>query len=192
LANTGGIKAPTGKHSVVLSKGTEELKRNFQLKKDPRWTQTHADILAQYELAMQVKSTFNNCHKSIGNLRSVRTQINNKLDLIKDKPGQNEVTERGKAIVQELNSIEEKLIQTKSESGQDPINYPSMIDDQIAYLYSVVNGNEGGATEGAKRRFSDLKEELSPILTELKTQKEAVEKWNQLLIEQGLGGVLTE
>ncbi len=191
LANTGGIKAPTGNHSVLLSFGEQEVRKDFQVKKDPRWEQTDEEMLAQYELAMEVKSTFNQCHSTIGALRSVRKQVVDKLDLIKGEDEFEELREKGKTLIEQLTEAENKLIQTKSESGQDPINYPSMIDDQIAYLYSVVNGNEGGATEGAMQRFEDLKKELQPILDELKKlYNEDLESFNNLLINSSLGGVL--
>lgn len=193
LANTGGIKAPTGNHSVTLVLGDQAIKKNFKIKKDPRWTQTDADLLAQYEFALQIKSTFNECHGAIGNLRSVRKQIQDKLNLIKDKSEHDSLSVKGKSAIKELTRIEQKLIQTKSESGQDPINYPSMIDDQIAYLYSVVNGNEDRPTKGAVLRYEDLKRELRPILEELERVKlNELAEWDKLLEDAKLKGVLWE
>jgi hypothetical protein len=60
-------------------------------------------------------------------------------------------------VLSDLEALEAELIQTKSESGQDPINYPPMLDDQIAYLYSIVNGQDDRPTEGAYQRYEDVK-----------------------------------
>ena len=142
---------------------------------------------------MQVKTTFNECHGAIGKLRSVRKQIKDKNALLNDKSGQDSLIQEGKEIIKKLTALEDKLIQTKSESGQDPINYPSMIDDQIAYLYSVVNGNEDKPTKGAYLRYRDLKADLEPLMKELDGILDGeVNNWGKLLEAQTLDGILWE
>ena len=91
-----------------------------------------------------------------------------------------------------LTDIEEALIQTQSESGQDPINFPPKLDDQLAYLYSHVTGSYGRPTQGAQQRFGDLVDETQPLLDRLEalvgTQ---VPAFNQALAEAGIGAVVT-
>lgn len=167
LAYTGGIKAPTGLHKVILEVDDLQLKQPLELLKDPRWKQLDEDLIAQYELGMQIKALFNQCHAGIGRLRAVRKQLEDIKKSRKDKDYDQAVSERVEKIVRQLNAIEEELIQTKSESGQDPINYPSQIDDQIAYLYSVVNFQDDRPNSGAYKRYQDLNTELQTKLNKL-------------------------
>jgi len=91
-----------------------------------------------------------------------------------------------------LTEIEEELIQTKSESGQDPINFPPKLDDQLAYLYSHVNGSYGRPTEGAYERYDDLMEETQPYLDRLEgLVEDEVAAFNAALAEAGIGAVVT-
>ncbi len=161
LANTGGIKAPTGVHTVILSVGSEAEQKRLTVKKDPRWQQSDEDLMAQYQLANQVKSLLNECHKGIGQIRSVRKQLNSLLKRIAtvDIESKTEIQEKVQALIQKINQLEAVLIQTQSESRQDPINYPPRFDDQIAYLYSVINAQDDRPTQGAYDRYNDLVKE---------------------------------
>jgi hypothetical protein len=187
LANTGGIKAPVGEHRVKLEVNGTTLEHSFILAKDPRWSQSDADLKAQYELGMQVKVLFDQCHKAIGALRSVRTQLNSLKTNRKDKDFSDTITERADKIIKELTALEKELIQTQSESGQDPINYPSQIDDQIAYLYSVVNAQDDRPNSGAYKRYQDLKVLLQPKLDQLEQlMSEEVKHLNEFLKEKAI------
>ena len=187
LAYIGGIKAPTGNHQVKLQVDKEEWMQSFTLAKDPRWTQSDTDLKAQYELGMQIKTLFNNCHKAIGKLRSVRTQLKGLSKRKQQSDFGKSIAEKVENIVTKLDASEKELIQTKSESGQDPINYPSMIDDQIAYLYSVVNFQDDRPNTGAYERYQDLKKELQPKLDRLqKVFEEEVNNLNTFLKEKNI------
>ena len=191
LANTGGIKAPSGNVTVELNDGKSIQRQVMNIRTDPRWETTDLDLLEQYKLAMRIKTLFNNAHKKIGDLRSVRTQIDDKAEFVEDHPMADSIKSMAKDVTGLLSEIEDKMIQTKNESGQDPINYPSRIDDQIAYLYSVVNSLESKPGSGAYDRFNDLVIQLQPILDELQDAFDGpVKKYSELLSLQGLNGVI--
>ena len=183
LANTGGIKAPVGEHTVRLNVGaTTTLEHAFLLTKDPRWSQSDADLKAQYELGMQIKTLFDQSHEAIGLLRSIRTQLEHLKNNRKNKDFGDTISERSDKIIQQLTALENELIQTRNESGQDPINYPSQIDDQIAYLYSVVNAQDDRPNSGAYKRYQDLKILLQPKLDRLKQiSSKEVQSFNEFL-----------
>jgi hypothetical protein len=92
-----------------------------------------------------------------------------------------------------LNDLEEKLIQTKSEVGQDPINYPSQIDDQMAYLYSIVNNQDDRPNAGCYERLEDLKKTFAPLQNQLKAIKSNdVAAFNRLLQQQSIQLIMTK
>ena len=160
LANMGGVNAKIGSHTVELLVGTESQKTTFTLLADPRWTQSAEDLQAQYDLTMKVKELFNTCHQVIGSIRS----INDQISFIQKQANLNDIEfpyeKECESLSDACKKLERALIQTKNESGQDPINYPSMLDDQIAYLYSIVNSQNGKPTKGSYDRYKDLKTAL--------------------------------
>jgi hypothetical protein len=54
----------------------------------------------------------------------------------------------------------------KSKSGQDPINFPPMIDNQLTTLYGYIVRSDHPPTAGAYQRFEDLKPELAALRAE--------------------------
>ena len=188
LANTSGVKATPGMHKVKLQIGDLEKTSDLEVRIDPRWTQSQADLRAQYELSMQAKDLLTSCHAAIGDIRRIRKQIKQASGRLAEY----EVTNTGfesqaKLFLKQLTEMEERLIQTKNESGQDPINYPPMLDDQMAYLYSIVNRQDDRPTDGAYKRYEDLKKIFNVEKAQLEAwkQKEVI-KLNELLDTSGL------
>lgn len=158
LANLSGVKATVGTHTVVMEMDGQRWQKTFEVKTDPRWTQSREDLHAQHDLAVQVMDLLNTCHATIGEMRDLRGQIKTiRKRLDKEGTSSRAFHELSQSVLDELEALERELIQTKSESGQDPINYPPMLDDQIAYLYSIVNGQDDRPTEGAYQRYEDVK-----------------------------------
>ncbi len=161
LANTGGVHARPGTHQVVLQVGDQRYRKSFEVGIDPRWTVGANDLVAQYELAMEAKNLLNACHHLIGQLRSAWTR----LDLAKqDMNPQSSLVLQVAELQTQITALEEQLIQTKSESSQDPINYPPKLDDQIAYLYSIVNSQYARPTAGCYDRLEDLQQQFQAQL----------------------------
>ena len=180
LASMSGIKAPLGSNTVELKLNGQSQTSNIEILRDPRWTQTAQDLTSQYELTMQVKSLFDDSHQAIGDLRSINKQLKNLADR-NDLTPYSDILSQCESIRKSSEKIENQLIQNKSESGQDPINHPSMIDDQIAYLYSNLNGQDHKPSSGARERLTDLTVELEPLLAETESIKEELKKLNEEL-----------
>ncbi|MBK9488936.1 MAG: glycosyl hydrolase [Haliscomenobacter sp.] len=195
LADMGAVKAMPGQHKLVLEYRGSKQEQALLVKKDPRWTQTDADLQAQYDLTMQVKELFNTCHATIADIRSWRSQIKDVMER-SDKYKSNvakAIKTAGDPLVKTLTEWEEKLIQTKSEVGQDPINYPSQIDDQMAYLYSIVNNQDDRPNAGCYERLEDLKKAFLPMQNQLKAFKSTeIAAFNKVLQQQGLQLIMTK
>ncbi|MEM6803117.1 MAG: glycosyl hydrolase, partial [Bacteroidota bacterium] len=168
LADTRGPKLPPDTYQVVMKAMGEEVSHSFQILKDPRWEASLKDLKEQYELTLEVKDLLNSSHEAIRKIRSIRSQSVDIAKRAKESGASESLMEDANSLSKKLTALEKKLIQTQNESGQDPINYPSQIDDQIAYLYSVVNAQDASPTLGCYERFEDLKKELQPYLDELK------------------------
>ena len=187
LAYTGGPKGATGIYHARLSVAGQTQTQPFEVKKDPRWEYTDEDLQAQFDLTMAVLARLNETHDAIRTIRSVRGQTKTLADRAV-KAGHAEVLKTAaKEIGEKLTALEKKLIQTKSESSQDPINFPSMIDDQFAYLYTVVNAQDARPSAGSYERFDDLKAELQPHLNALQAiLTTEVATFNALLDQEGV------
>ena len=130
---------------------------------DPRIKSVaETDMVAQFELARQVRDRLTEVHSAIKEIRSIREQTEGILVKLRDDDRHEElvaeVDSLWEGLAEDLKEVEKALIQTRNESGQDPINFPSMLDDQLAYLYSHVTSSYGRPTQGAIQRFQDAPE----------------------------------
>ncbi len=163
---TGGQLAVPGTYKVRISRGDWEDSRVITVLKDPRLNTTQPEFEAQFELAARVKTSLDEIYSTIRELRSVREQVN-RISQDAEKAGVNLQTEDlKKEIIEKLKAVEEQLIQVKNESGQDPLNFPPMLDNQFAYLYGYVSGGNNAPTEGAEKRLEDLQKEWEKIAGE--------------------------
>ena len=192
LANVSGINAAPGKHQVTLTVGTNSETTSLPLAIDPRWSQTEDDLKAQFEAANEAKDLLTDCHALIGKIRSMRKQLKAIGDRSLSETLKEKFSTESKPILTALTTLEEELIQTASESGQDPINYPPMLDDQIAYLYSVVNGLDDRPNAGIYERLADLKTALKPHQMKMDELMREIRSINKMLMENGVGIISKE
>ncbi len=164
----------------------------FEVLKDPRVTATDDDLRQQHDLVRQAQALLERVHERIGALRDARDQ----LEAVEKRARQPDLwtdalEEQAEALSKGLTEVEEELIQPKNESGQDPINFPPKLDNQIAYLYGHVARNYGRPTGGSFERFRDLEEEAAPHLERLASLLGAgVADLNRALEEAGVTGAI--
>jgi hypothetical protein len=197
LAYTGGMYAPPGRYTFRVEAGDQELEVPVTVGPDPRKPDvTAADLRAQFELTRQVRDRLTEVHAAIREIRSIREQTEAYVRLAEETDRPESVVEaleeQAESLDETLKEMEETLIQTKSESGQDPINFPPKLDDQLAYLYSHVTTSYGRPTGGAQERFRDLVQETQPVLDRLDgVVANEVQAFNRALDEAGIGAVVT-
>jgi len=196
LANTGGLNGPPGTYTIRVEAGGETREVAVRVGLDPRIpTVTQADVEAQFQLARQVRDRLTEVHTAIREIRSIREQSQEIVGMLHDAEDREDILQELEEIwnplKEELEAVEGALIQTRNESGQDPINFPSMLDDQLAYLYSHVNSSYGRPTEGAYQRYEDLVEVTDPYLERVEGEiQDRVRVFNQVLRQAGVGPVV--
>ena len=104
-------------------------------------------------------------------------------DLSPESEGSSALPGEAKRIKQALTEIEEALIQTKSKSPQDPLNYPVMLNDKLAALIFTVESSYE-PTEPSRRVLEKLASIAHERLAALDALlKDDVAAFNSLAIE---------
>ena len=86
----------------------------------------------------------------------MKQQIQDFFERYKDYDNIRDIIEAGKDIIKKLDAVENELIQSKSKSGQDPLNFPIKVDNKIAALASYVSSADFRPTEQSYRVFQEL------------------------------------
>jgi len=189
---TGGPTAVPGSYTVHLIVGKDTTSRSFEVRPDPRWQGvSHQDLADQFQLAMAIRDTLGHVYDRIDALRSAREQVKAALKRAKDAGVESEVSGRADSLVAEMTGLEHDLIQTRNESGQDPIRFTPQFDNQVATLYGNVALPDGRPTQGARDRWKDLLSRWSDLRNRLtKALDTDVGAFNQLLQQKGVPAVV--
>jgi hypothetical protein len=122
--------------------------------KDPRANATLADLTEQYDLLLRIRDRTNEANAAVRTIRSIKEQIAER----KTRAGS-----RGAALnrvsgtfVTQLSAVEEEIYQVRNQSGQDPLNYPIKLNNQIAALSGVVASAEAKPTRQSLEVFELL------------------------------------
>ena len=170
---TGPLVLP-GNYTVrLIVDGAPALEQKFLVRKDPRTDATPADLIAQYKLLMQIRDRTTDANDAVRTVRYVRAQ----LDARAKELGADSVQFRplARALDAKASEVEAKVYQVKNQSGQDPLNYPIKVNNQIAALAGVVGSTEARPTKQSVEVFNILNKELETYLVELR------KVWQELL-----------
>ena len=192
LAYTGNYFVLPGSYSARLTVGDQSSTQSFEVIKDPRLESvTQADLVAQNELLSEIVAAFDEVHESIRTLRSVREQAKAVAERVTEAGYEGDWTDQAKAIGDKLTELEDELIQSKAETGQDLLNFPPRLDDQFAYLYSHVYPAYGRPTQGDYERLEDLRAEVAPHLAAIQEVLDTdLTAFNEALRDAGVPGVI--
>jgi photosystem II stability/assembly factor-like uncharacterized protein len=159
-----GMEIVPGSYQVRLSAGEWTQTRPLVVELTPTVSVTVADLREQYALGKEIASEIVALFETLSGLRDVKAQSQGIVERVKKSGlGAEEVEKAAKAMTDKLTDLEKEITQVDSKSGQDPINFPPKIDNQLTSLYSYVVLGDFQPTAGAHERFNDLKPELSKL-----------------------------
>ena len=110
---------------------------------------------------------------------------------INDHEKGEEIIKEARTLKENLKAVEDVLIQSKSESRQDPLNYPILLDNKIAALAGVVSRADAKPTDQAYEVFKELSAQADAQLIKLKEIFDTdVAAFNRLVEEAGIPAII--
>ena len=185
-----GIPVPPGTYQVRMSSGDWSQTQDVVIERWPTIETTQADFEQQYAMSKTIQERLDRIYSTITEIRDIKSQVGDvtgrlrKLG-IKDK----ELTDASKALNDKLKSVEERLTQVKSKSGQDPLNFPPMIDNQYVELFSYVVGGDYKPPAGAQERLADLDPQLHEILMDYDAAKGDIAAFNDMVRDKEIPAI---
>ena len=147
-ASLAGPKALPGDYNITLSKnGNVASKQTFTLLKDPRSSATDEDLKAQFDFIIEIQEKLTETHKTLKNITKVRNQVKQLKSSINNKEKHKGIIALADKIVKDLTFHENELYQTKSKSGQDPLNFPIKLNNKLAHLNSLSSTGDFKPTD---------------------------------------------
>jgi len=166
-ASLNGPMALPGNYKVTLTMGETSKSQNFTILKNPISETNLADATAQFDFINDINTKVTEIHKALKNVKKVRVQVTALQKSIKDKENHTELLDYAASLLKEMTVVEETLYQTKSKSGQDPLNFPIRLNNKLAHLNSLTRIGSYAPTQQAIDFKNEINKEIDKELSKL-------------------------
>jgi photosystem II stability/assembly factor-like uncharacterized protein len=166
-ASLSGPMALPGTYKTELSFNGKKKFQNFNILKNPMSEATESDMKAQFDFINDINSKMTEIHKALKNVKKVRGQVGVLKKSIKDKKKHKALLGFADSLVKDMTNIEETLYQTKSKSGQDPLNYPIRLNNKLGHLNSLTRIGNYAPTQQAIDFKNDIVKDIDVELKKL-------------------------
>jgi len=163
-----GPVAVPGIYQVKLTVGEKSMTQSWVWKKDPRISTSQEEFQEQFDFLIQIQKKVTEINTAINRLRDVKKQIDGLSSKVRGQEKGEQVIEAARHLKAKLISVEDVLIQSKSKSGQDPLNYPILLDNKIAALAGIVASSDSRPTDQSYDVFKELSAMADEQLAKLK------------------------
>lgn len=151
-----GSRVAPGNYTLKLTLGEQVSQTEVTILPNPAISANKQDFTEQQNLLIQIEGVLIEMHESVNQMRAVKTQLNRYSELLADRESAETLLEKGKELLDRINSWEGNLIQEDQKTFQDVINFNNMLNAQFIQLKSYMDQADPKVTQGAKQRLSDL------------------------------------
>jgi len=159
------IPVPPGNYRVTLTVDGKSQVGVVRLFKDPRVSASDRDLREQYEISVRISERTTDANQAVLRIRDEKDQIAKAVADSKNDAG---VVSAAAGLTDDLTSIEGEIYQYRSKSGEDPLNYPVKLNDQLAGVLDSAQSGQTRVTEQVKEVFRSLDGKLQVQLSRLK------------------------
>jgi len=162
-----GRKVTPGTYQADLKLGKQTKNVGFTILPDPRINATAADYEEQQKTLISIEQGVKEIHNGVNRMRKAQKQINELVELIDDNPNLKMVADSGRAVAKRIKLWEEKVIQPKSQSNDDVINFENKLSADYIFLKGETDTNLPSVTAGQKERLSELNAIWQPLKNDM-------------------------
>ncbi|MDX6612872.1 MAG: hypothetical protein QOD75_2058 [Blastocatellia bacterium] len=155
---TVGPRVLPGTYTVKLTKDKNVYTKSLQIISDPRATHTAKDRKAQFDLAMKLYNLLNEMSFAVERINGVRMALEARAAKL---PANDPLAERLRAAAKQVDELRRKIVATK-EGGA--ITGEERLRENLADLYSNVNGYEGRPSQTQVDRTDAIARELADVV----------------------------
>jgi hypothetical protein len=159
-----GPWAPPGRYEARLTVDGRTEAAPFEVKRDPRVTGvTDADLVAQFELALEIRDAESKANGSVLLIRDLRTQLQASVGPSDDP----QLRESALRFADDIGELEAALYQVQNQSPKDKIAFPIRLNDRLTGLRSHLERGDAAPSAAYRGVFAELSTELDRTLKAL-------------------------
>jgi len=166
-ASLNGPMALPGKYNVELAIQNKKMRQEFSILNNPMSEATEEDMKAQFDFINNINVKMTEIHKALKNVTKVRNQVGLLKKSIQNKEKHKTLLTYADRLLKDMTIIEETLYQTKSKSGQDPLNFPIRLNNKLAHLNSLTRIGNYAPTQQAIDFKNEITQKIDVELNKL-------------------------
>jgi photosystem II stability/assembly factor-like uncharacterized protein len=165
-----GPRVLPGTYTVRLSVGSKQMTAPLEVKLDPRLNVSPGDLQKQFDLLVRLRESVNQAHDTVNHIRELRGQLQAIRRRLAAEAKARPILDAADALDKKMSPVEEAILQVKSKSSQDPLNYPIMLNDRLMALMGTVESADTAPTAQALAVYDSLRQRLEAQLA----------RWNEV------------
>jgi photosystem II stability/assembly factor-like uncharacterized protein len=190
-----GPMALPGDYTVRLLVGAQTFSQPLEIVADPRKPFDLQAATEHLEFQIQIRDQMTEIAQMVETIRAVRDQISARDRLLQNKDEARELIQAGQTLVEELDSIENRIHNPHAEVAYDVLagrHGGAQLYSRLSWLFEGTREHDGPPTQGMLEVGAELTEELASQRQALQEVLDTgLEEMNRLTSEQGLGAVIT-
>ena len=154
--NYAGSRVAPGAYMLRLSLEGLTSETQVTVLANPKVNASMADFEEQQTVLARIENSIKDIHDAVNEMRSAKSQLENYAKLLADNENAKTLLEKGKLLMERIDTWEQNLIQPKQKTFQDVINFNNKLNAQLMHLKGYVDTAEPKVTQGAKERLNVL------------------------------------
>ncbi|HEY5776047.1 MAG TPA: hypothetical protein VIS57_08185, partial [Xanthomonadales bacterium] len=184
FAGFDGPRVAPGNYTARITVGKDSQTVPFEVKMDPRFKASDAEILFWSETLTEVGNLVNASLTGLEELRRAQQQIK---DLMAEYPGDKTLQSAGASAIEKISAWDGEIIQVKHQTYEDEDAWETKLAGQLRYLMDVIDDTGAPVTGGALLRLEDLKAEWAQRQADMQAIKtDYIDVINQWAKQQGV------
>jgi photosystem II stability/assembly factor-like uncharacterized protein len=179
-----------GTYQARLRVAGKDYTQSFEVKEDPRVQATQADLEMQLELALKIRDSIDRAHDAVNQITELRAQLDALHKRLAGDQKNKELASAAEDLRKKMAAVEDSLVQLKSKTGEDPLNYPNQPADQMVALDSTVEDADAAPTAQSYTVFGLLSKQINASLDKWKElQEKDLAAFNDSVAKAGVPAV---
>jgi len=188
-ANFKGHRVAPGDYKFILKIGDKVLTTSAKIVKNPLYEASKGQFEKYDTFMSDMEANLTDMHQKVNRLKKAQNQIATVLKSL-NKDNNASLIKSGKALLSQLKSWDETMVQRKSKAYDDVENFPNKFTAEYVFL---INQTES-AIPRVNQAAIDRKKELDAQWQKLKVKAEnfiktSIPNYNKMLWEAGIGAI---
>jgi len=185
-----GHKAMPNLYSASLKQEDKLSEVSFSILPNPLYNITKEEYLETHKFKIITEANLTDMHTRVNTLKKIQSQL---IKIIKELPEEQKymgLKSKGEAIILQLKSWDEDMVQRKSKAYDDVENFPNKFTAEYIFLMNQNDSSIPKLNSASKNRLEELNKEWIELKNRSKELiQEVIPAYNKLLWNNEIGAL---